>query len=71
MSESPTAKHLITRLQRMLGHLGAKDRATVVETITAITELSVRLHEATHVERRPGYTLRKVEEDAHGVDSVR
>jgi hypothetical protein len=69
MTVSPNAAHLIARLQAMLGHLSRKDRATVAESIIAIRELAVRLHEATHADD-PAFTIRTLEEEeSHGADS--
>lgn len=52
-----TVGHVITRMRRLIGHLGKHDRETVVEAVEAILELSTRLHEATHAATKPSSTL--------------
>lgn len=61
-----SAKDLITRMRHMLGHLGRRDKETVLTAIDAITDLSVRLHEATHVAHHSGgLTITTRPDDAH------
>jgi hypothetical protein len=43
-----TVGDLLLRLRRTLGHLGTRDRRTVLEAISAIEELTTRLYAATH-----------------------
>src|SRR4051794_13611243 len=47
--ERTTVGEVVKRLRRILGHLSAKDRAIVLEGVDAISELSAKLFEATHV----------------------
>lgn len=52
MREPTTVGRLIKRMRGMLGHLGPRDRETVLAGIEAIEELTIRLHEA-HVQMKP------------------
>lgn len=64
-------KTLITRLQRMHGHVGARDKTTLVAAIGALTDISVQLFSATHPNYRPqkgkgGFELRQVANEEPG-----
>lgn len=39
---------LIKKLRRMHGHVGARDKAVLVEAIGALQDLSMQLYNATH-----------------------
>lgn len=56
-NQPSTVGTVIKRLRRMLGHVGKQDREAVLEAIEAITELSTRLFDATHVEKKPSAGL--------------
>lgn len=62
-----TTGALLARMRKTLGHLGAKDRDTMLTAIDALLELSTRLHAATHVELKPagGLTVTTVTDDDH------
>lgn len=60
-----TVGALLRKLRRMLGHLGTRDRETVLEAIDAIFELTERLHAATHPAEPTGaVTITPVADDA-------
>lgn len=48
MSDVPPLKvgELIHRMRRMVGHLGARDRQTVLDAIGGLEELATRLYKA-------------------------
>lgn len=61
-----TAQDLIKRLRRMHGHVGAKDKVTVVAAIAAVTHLSLQLFKAENphmVPTRGAFELKQVEQD--------
>jgi hypothetical protein len=49
-------RDVIGDLRRMLGHLGSRDRAVVLEAIEGMQELAQRLHTATTGRPRLEYT---------------
>lgn len=68
-------KTLIQRLQRMHGHVGARDKTTIVAAIGALTDLSVQLFSATHLNyqqnpKKGTFELKRVEEDTDGAAAL-
>lgn len=64
---------LIRRLRRMLGHLSAKDRQTVLNAIGGLEELATRLYNAEHptppAEGRVTITRAAEDEQPHGEEA--
>ncbi len=60
-----TVAGLIRKLRKMHGHLSARDRETLVETIEALTDLSIQLWELKG-RPVPATALRAVKEETDG-----
>lgn len=61
--QKQTVGDLLTRLRRTLGHLGTRDRRTVLEAISAIEELTTRLYVATRPSATSAVTITPVADD--------